>query len=181
MYELLNRLWLRGCRNDARKFQLAVRDPRTAQAETLNRQLRVLAFFFKIAVRVSKSGGWMSVTIPHWNRLTKRLSSLFISLAGRSLDKQSWRWLSNSSLNVWKNSSWVRSLPSRNWMSSISNTSTFRYNRRNESREFSRMARRKLLVNFSQDMYTTFASGLFDWMVCAMACIKCVFPSPVSP
>ena len=43
MYELLNRLWLRGCRNDARKFQLAVRDPRTAQAETLNRQLRVLA------------------------------------------------------------------------------------------------------------------------------------------
>jgi hypothetical protein len=43
MYELLNRLWRRGCRNEARKFQLAVRDPQASQAETLKRQLGVLA------------------------------------------------------------------------------------------------------------------------------------------
>ena len=32
-----------------------------------------------------------------------------------------------SALKVWKNSSCVRSLPARNWMSSISSTSTSRY------------------------------------------------------
>ena len=31
---------------------------------------------------------------------------------------------SNSALKVWKNSSWVRSLPAKNWMSSISSAST---------------------------------------------------------
>jgi len=30
---------------------------------------------------------------------------------------------SNSALKVWKNSSWVRSLPAKNWMSSISSAS----------------------------------------------------------
>ena len=41
---------------------------------------------------------------------------------------------SNSALNVWKNSSWVRSLPPKYWMSSISSTSVVsRYLARNSS------------------------------------------------
>ena len=36
-------------------------------------------------------------------------------------------WPSNSALNVWKNSSCERSLPAKNWMSSISSASSERY------------------------------------------------------
>ncbi|MAI73142.1 MAG: hypothetical protein CMM01_19850 [Rhodopirellula sp.] len=43
MYALLNRLWRQACRNEARKFQLAVRDPLASQTDTFKRQLGVLA------------------------------------------------------------------------------------------------------------------------------------------
>ncbi len=43
MNELLNRIWRQSCRKEARQFQRAIRDPLASQAETLMRQLRVLA------------------------------------------------------------------------------------------------------------------------------------------
>ena len=43
MNELLNRIWRRSCRREARKFQVAIRDPLASQTETLMRQLRVLS------------------------------------------------------------------------------------------------------------------------------------------
>ncbi|MDB4558046.1 GH3 auxin-responsive promoter family protein, partial [bacterium] len=43
MNELLNRIWRQSCRKEARKFQLAIREPLASQTETLMRQLRVLA------------------------------------------------------------------------------------------------------------------------------------------
>lgn len=66
-----------------------------------------------MARRVSRSGIWISVTMPHWKRETRRASSLAISEAGRSEQRMIWRWDSKRSLKVWKNSSWIRSLPER--------------------------------------------------------------------
>ncbi|MAI32772.1 MAG: hypothetical protein CMM07_13995 [Rhodopirellula sp.] len=43
MNEFLNQIWRQSCRKEARKFQFAIRDPLASQAETLMRQLRVLA------------------------------------------------------------------------------------------------------------------------------------------
>jgi hypothetical protein len=53
----------------------------------------------------------MSVIKPHSNRLRRRSSNVGISLGGRSEEMTSWRLASYSALNVWKNSSWVDSLP----------------------------------------------------------------------
>ena len=53
--------------------------------------------------------------------------------------------LSNSVLKVWKNSSWVRSLPAKNWMSSISNASIWRNWRLNWSEVFSWIERKNAL------------------------------------
>ncbi len=46
----------------------------------------VFTFFRRIAMRVSRSGGWMSVISPHSNRERSRASSVAISRGGRSLD-----------------------------------------------------------------------------------------------
>ena len=46
--------------------------------------LSVVTFFRRIAMRVSRSGGWMSVMRPHSNRERRRSSSVAISFGGRS-------------------------------------------------------------------------------------------------
>ena len=46
----------------------------------------VLTFLRRMAMRVSRSGGWMSVMRPHSKRLRSRSSSVAISRGGRSLD-----------------------------------------------------------------------------------------------
>src|SRR5436309_10527557 len=77
-----------------------------------------------MASRVSKSGGWMSAMSPHSN-LDRSLSSrVGISFGGRSDEMTICLLISCSALNVWKNSSFVRSLPARNWTSSRSEEHT---------------------------------------------------------
>ena len=44
----------------------------------------VVTFLRRIAMRVSRSGGWMSVMSPHSNRERRRSSSVAISFGGRS-------------------------------------------------------------------------------------------------
>ena len=44
----------------------------------------ILTFLRRIAMRVSRSGGWMSVISPHSNRERSRASSVAISFGGRS-------------------------------------------------------------------------------------------------
>ena len=78
----------------------------------------VFTFLRRIAMRVSRSGAWMSVRRPHSNRERSRSSSVAISRGGRSEEMMICDPLSYSELKVWKNSSWIRSLPSKNWMSS---------------------------------------------------------------
>ena len=46
----------------------------------------VFTFLRRIAMRVSRSGGWMSVISPHSKRLRRRASSVAMSRGGRSLD-----------------------------------------------------------------------------------------------
>ena len=46
----------------------------------------VFTFLRRMAMRVSRSGGWMSVISPHSNRLRSRSSSVAMSRGGRSLD-----------------------------------------------------------------------------------------------
>ena len=77
-------------------------------------------------MRVSRSGGWTSVIRPHSNRVRSRSSSVVSCLGGRSEVMTICLFALCSVLKVWKNSSCVRSLLSRNWMSSISRTSTSR-------------------------------------------------------
>ena len=84
------------------------------------------AFFRRIAMRVSSSGGWTSVISPHSNRLRSRSSSVTSCLGGRSLEMTICLLALWSVLKVWKNSSCVCSLPSRNWMSSTSRMSMAR-------------------------------------------------------
>ena len=84
------------------------------------------AFLRRIAIRVSRSGGWTSVISPHSNRLRSRSSSASSRLGGRSEVSTICLLALWSVLKVWKNSSWVWVFPSRNWMSSISSTSTSR-------------------------------------------------------
>ena len=43
------------------------------------------AFFFRMAIFVSRSGGWMSAIRPHSNRDRSRSSSAGISCGGQSL------------------------------------------------------------------------------------------------
>ena len=84
------------------------------------------AFFRRIAIRVSRSGGWTSVIRPHSNRVRSRSSSVESCFGGRSELMTICLFALCSVLNVWKNSSWVRSLLSRNWMSSTRRTSLSR-------------------------------------------------------
>ena len=80
----------------------------------------------RIAMRVSSSGGWTSVSSPHSNRLRSRSSSVTSRLGARSLEMTICLLALCRVLKVWKNSSCVPSLFSRNWMSSTSSTSTSR-------------------------------------------------------
>ena len=67
----------------------------------------------------------MSAINPHSKRLRRRSSISANSFGERSLAMTICFIDSCSALNVWKNSSCVRSLPARNWISSINRTSTF--------------------------------------------------------
>ncbi len=77
----------------------------------------------------------MSAISPHSKRLRSRSSISANSFGDRSLAITICFIVSCRALKVWKNSSWVRSLPVRNWMSSISSTST----PRNRSRKLSHL------------------------------------------
>ncbi len=77
-------------------------------------------------MRVSSSGGWTSVISPHSKRVRKRSSSVASCLGGRSEEMTICLLALCSVLKVWKNSSWMPSLPSMNWMSSTSSTSMSR-------------------------------------------------------
>ena len=85
-----------------------------------------IAFLRRIAMRVSRSGGCTSVSRPDSKRVRIRSSKPDSSRGGRSLVMTICLFALCSVLNVWKNSSWVCSLPWRNWMSSMSSTSTLR-------------------------------------------------------
>ena len=52
------------------------------------------AFFLRMAIRVSMSGGFRSAMSPHSNRDWKRSSSPEISLGGQSLEMTICFWLS---------------------------------------------------------------------------------------
>ena len=73
----------------------------------------------RIAMRVSRSGAVRSAMRPHSNRLRSRSSSVRIAFGGRSELRTICLPSSWIALNVWKNSSWVRSLSAMNWMSSM--------------------------------------------------------------
>jgi len=67
----------------------------------------------------------MSAMRPHSNRDRSLSSSVGISLGGRSDEMTICLLISWRALKVWKNSSFVLSLPARNWTSSMRSTSTF--------------------------------------------------------
>ena len=115
-------------------------------------------------MRVSSSGGWTSVSRPHSNRLRSRSSSVTSRLGARSLEMTICLLALCRVLKVWKNSSCVPSLFSRNWMSSTRSTSTSRYRRRKPSCLPSRIMLMKSLVNSSELTYLTFRP---EYRVCA--------------
>ncbi len=98
------------------------------------------AFLRRIATFVSMSGGWMSAMRPHSKRLWSRSSMVGIWRGGQSELTTICFWLSCRALKMWKNSSWVRSLPAMNWMSSTRRTSTARYFARNAGSRSKRIA-----------------------------------------
>ena len=77
------------------------------------------AFARRIAIRVSRSGAVRSAIRPHSNRDRSRSSRVRIAFGGRSDERTICLPSSWIALNVWKNSSCVRSLSAMNWMSSI--------------------------------------------------------------
>ena len=79
---------------------------------------------FRIAMRVSKSGGCTSAARPHWKRLSRRSSMPTMSFGGRSAESTNCLPCWWSSLKMWKNSSCVFSLPPKNWTSSMIRMST---------------------------------------------------------
>ena len=50
----------------------------------------VFTFLRRMAIRVSRSGGWMSVMRPHSKRERSRASSVAISFGGRSEEITIW-------------------------------------------------------------------------------------------
>jgi len=82
-------------------------------------------FDLKIAILVSTSGGCISATMPLLNLDVILSSKLVKSLGGRSDVITICFPAMYNALKVWKNSSWVDSLPMINWTSSISKTSAF--------------------------------------------------------
>ena len=107
------------------------------------------AFERRIAMRVSRSGGVRSAMRPHSKRLRSRSSRVVIAFGGRSDDRTTCLPASWMALNVWKNSSCVRSRSAMNWMSSMSRTSMRRYRPRKSSIFCSRIELMKSFVNFS--------------------------------
>ena len=89
---------------------------------------------------------------PHSKRLCRRSSRVGIWRGGQSLEITICFWASWSALKMWKNSSWVRSLPAMNWMSSTSSTSMARYFWRKAGRRSKRMALIISLMKRSDDM-----------------------------
>jgi hypothetical protein len=86
-----------------------------------------MAFLRKIAMRVSRSGGWTSVMRPHLEPAAQPLLEATELLRADVTDVMTTCLLALCSvLKVWKNSSCVCSLPARNWMSSMRSTSTSR-------------------------------------------------------
>ena len=77
-----------------------------------------MALSCRIAIRVSRSGGWTSTTRPERNRLRSRSSIPPSSWGGRSLAMTIWRSCWCRWLNVWKNSVCVSSARARNCTSS---------------------------------------------------------------
>ena len=63
------------------------------------------AFLRKIAIRVSSSGGWMSVIRPHSNRVRIRSARVSRRFGGRSEETTICLFELCSVLKVWKNSS----------------------------------------------------------------------------
>ncbi len=80
----------------------------------------------RMAMRVSRSGAVRSAISPHSKRERSRSSRVRIALGGRSEDSTICLPSSWIVLNVWKNSSCVRSLSAMNWMSSIRSRSILR-------------------------------------------------------
>ena len=123
----------------------------------------------------------MSAINPISKRDLNLSSRVGISFGGLSLEIIICLFASCNALKVWKNSSWVPSFPAINWISSISNISTFLYLFLNSSFLSLFIEFISSLVNFSEDTYTTFASFCSFIIECPIACIKCVFPRPTPP
>ncbi|SKV09789.1 Uncharacterised protein [Mycobacteroides abscessus subsp. abscessus] len=77
-------------------------------------------------MRVSSSGGCTSVIRPHSKRVRNRSSRVARPFGGRSEEITICLFALCKVLKVWKNSSWIPSLPSMNWMSSTRRTSMSR-------------------------------------------------------
>src|SRR6185436_1951377 len=101
-----------------------------------------------------------SVTRPHLKRETRRSCSVGMSLGGLSEDSTICLPDWYSVLNVWKNSSCVRSLLASTWMSSTTKTSTPRYLLRNFCRSPFSSALMKWFTNVSHDKYRMRVLGL---------------------
>ncbi len=103
----------------------------------------------------------MSATSPASKRSRRRSSSACRSRGGRSEVSTIWRPPSCSALKVWKNSSSVRVLRSRNWTSSSSSTSTSRKRALKASVRPPPSASRNSLVNASPVVQRTVRPGLW--------------------
>ena len=119
--------------------------------------------------------------IPHSKRDRRRSSKVAISRGCLSEEMTICFFASWSSLNVWKNSSWVLSFPIINWISSIKRTSLFLYFSRNSEFFWFFTESISSLVNVSDVTYKTLSSGLVLIIKCAIACIRWVLPSPAPP
>ncbi len=114
-------------------------------------------------MRVSRSGGCTSVMRPHSKRVRSRSSRVASLRGGRSEEMTICLLLLCSTLKVWKNSSWMPSRPSRNWMSSTRSMSTSRYRLLKAMVRSSRSELMKSLVNSSVETYLTFIPGNRRW------------------
>ena len=97
----------------------------------------------------------MSATRPHDSRDRIRGAIPSRSCGARSEVITSRRPAVMISFIVWKNSSWVESLPAMNWTSSISSRSAERSRPLKPIVSFSRIARTNSTMNFSADIETT--------------------------
>ena len=92
--------------------QVASRHPRSINVEEP-------AFFFKMAIRVSRSGGCRSAIMPHSKRERKRSSRVAISRGGRSLVKMICALAVVEIVEGMKKLLLCALLPAMNWISSI--------------------------------------------------------------